>query len=661
MGNKRLRNQERKKIDHRTKKRRSSSRKSVACEVEEFDLEVVTPHEDVVETPLSSSQQKQTKTTSEKKIESAANLYPDDSSDDEDFAYIFMNTNILLSTFRELISYCPNCRSIVTIEFDVKKKMGFAHHFIITCSNSCGWDKSFCTSKLAARKGRTYDINLRAIMAFREIGKGYTDMETFSGYMNIPPPMSNYNSLVKDSILPVYLETVGENMKNASDELQDKFLTERDSVVCVDDHDINFEGDVDENSNSNEDIDDDNDDDDSNNDSNDEDSELNDGICDVTASFDGTWQRRGYASLNGVVSCISIDTGKCLAYECLTKKCKSCDVWEKRKGTDEYEKFKKTHDCPINHIGSAAAMETVGVKKIYERSVETLNLRYMMYIGDGDSKAYPSIQLAQPYGPNKIPEKGECIGHVQKRVGTQLRNLKKSFGKKKLKDGKTIGGRNRLTKNTINRLQNYYGYAIRQNIGSLLSMRKAVGAVLYHCSEASSAESRHQFCDKDSNWCKYRIAQREQKDYVDKKGLPKTIREEIMPIFQDLSKPELLSRCLHGHTQNNNEGLNQLIWKRLPKSIYVGADLLKMGVSSAVLNWNSGCAPMLCIFRKLGLSAGTYTKKFCATKDKSRVENLQRKMSDAGKLYRKKKRGERKGFEDKEVEDEGDMYGCGEF
>ena len=37
-----------------------------------------------------------------------------------------------------------------------------------------------------------------------------------------------------------------------------------------------------------------------------------------------------------------------------------------------------------------------------------------MYIDDGDSKAYKDLEVV----------KGECIGHVQKRVGSRLQNLK---------------------------------------------------------------------------------------------------------------------------------------------------------------------------------------------------------------------------------------------
>ena len=50
-----------------------------------------------------------------------------------------------------------------------------------------------------------------------------------------------------------------------------------------------------------------------------------------------------------------------------------------------------------------------------------------------------------PYGKDVGIKKLDCIGHVQKRVGAQLRNLKKVTGNKKLLDGKTLGGKGRLT------------------------------------------------------------------------------------------------------------------------------------------------------------------------------------------------------------------------
>ena len=48
-------------------------------------------------------------------------------------------------------------------------------------------------------------------------------------------------------------------------------------------------------------------------------------------------------------------------------------------------------------------------------------------------------------------------------------------------------------------------------------------------------------------------------------NIPKWIHDEIRPIFLDLSKDELLAKCLHGETQNNDESLNNMIWAKCPK------------------------------------------------------------------------------------------------
>ena len=48
---------------------------------------------------------------------------------------------------------------------------------------------------------------------------------------------------------------------------------------------------------------------------------------------------------------------------------------------------------------------------------------------------------------------------------------------------KKISGKGRLTDKIINKMQNYYGMAIRQNPGQLHEMKKSIGAVLWHCSD----------------------------------------------------------------------------------------------------------------------------------------------------------------------------------
>ena len=85
------------------------------------------------------------------------------------------------------------------------------------------------------------------------------------------------------------------------------------------------------------------------------------------------------------------------------------------------------------------------------------------------------------------------MGHFQKRVGARLQKLK-SENKRKLSDGKLLSGKCRLTEKVINKLQNYFGTAIRQSTGTtVLELKKAIGAVLYHCTDFTEDETRHQF------------------------------------------------------------------------------------------------------------------------------------------------------------------------
>ena len=70
--------------------------------------------------------------------------------------------------------------------------------------------------------------------------------------------------------------------------------------------------------------------------------------------------------------------------------------------------------------------------------------------------------------------KRECVGHVQKHLGTRLRNLKK----KKKKKG--LGGKGKLTNSTNDRLQIYYGIAIRSNKNDLHGIKTSIYASLFH-------------------------------------------------------------------------------------------------------------------------------------------------------------------------------------
>ena len=110
------------------------------------------------------------------------------------------------------------------------------------------------------------------------------------------------------------------------------------------------------------------------------------------------------------------------------------------------------------------------------------------------------------------------------------------------------------------------------------------------------------------------------------------VKYAIQHIFQDLSAPQLLGKCLHGKTQNNNEALNSFIWNRLPKDIFVGPYVLEMDVCSAVLDFNSGYRSLLEISEKLCMNSGHCTTAYCVKKDTTRIHQMERKMSTEGNM-----------------------------
>lgn len=96
---------------------------------------------------------------------------------------------------------------------------------------------------------------------------------------------------------------------------------------------------------------------------------------DISAAFDGTWQRRGHQSLNGVVTC----TGKALNVVVFTKFCLCVD--------------KKNHasNCKANYCGSSGGMEVAGVQALFARSIPKYDISYLNYLGKSDSAAFKSV------------------------------------------------------------------------------------------------------------------------------------------------------------------------------------------------------------------------------------------------------------------------------
>ena len=202
---------------------------------------------------------------------------------------VVINTHLLTEFFIKLIK-CPECSENVDIYHDNHNKKDLAHCFAVKCTSElCDWSDTFSTSKTLTsnQRGRkSYETNLRS---FREIGRGYQSILNFCKLVNMPPPMDKKS--YRKTFTKLYRAYSNVAYQSTSKAAEDISITPEA-----------------------------------------------DGIKNVTVSFDGTWQRRGYSSLNGVVTCIS--EGKVLDYEVLCKVCPQCKYWNKKKTTAVYEEWK---------------------------------------------------------------------------------------------------------------------------------------------------------------------------------------------------------------------------------------------------------------------------------------------------------------------------------
>ena len=144
-------------------------------------------------------------------------------------------------------------------------------------------------------------------------------------------------------------------------------------------------------------------------------------------------------------------------------------------------------------------------------------------------------------------------------MGSALRTLVVEYKSKFLSDSKKISGTGGHTKKVIDMLQNYYGMAIRSNIGDLRGMMMAVQATLHHIISTDDRPVHHMCPEGENSWCSYNKAKAGNKLDEYKHGfdpIPQAIVELLKPIYNRLGSRLLFSLCLLGHTQNANESLH---------------------------------------------------------------------------------------------------------
>ncbi|GFU94958.1 uncharacterized protein TNCV_332941 [Trichonephila clavipes] len=132
----------------------------------------------------------------------------------------------------------------------------------------------------------------------RAIGKGGAAARIFCGLMNLPPPPAKFERHI--SLILNVLKTMSEDSMHAA---------VYEAVIA------------------------------------------NDNNSNIAVAVDGTWHKRGYFSLNGVVC--AIENGKVIDFEALTKYCSSC------KG-----KKSPCENCAKNYEGFSGEWNVGGIKYI---------------------------------------------------------------------------------------------------------------------------------------------------------------------------------------------------------------------------------------------------------------------------------------------------------
>ncbi|GFT06122.1 uncharacterized protein TNCV_1595391 [Trichonephila clavipes] len=202
-------------------------------------------------------------TVSEQKLNTTSVSFENiPSKDDKMSGNRIFDVEILHSVFSCLC--CPSCLS-VNLQLTEDSIFGLSSGMTLKCKK-CMFVYAFQSTRKANKMN---DINLQFVWGMRIIGKGHSSSKKLCASLNIPSVSKAAYKSCEKKLLNVASVVSKNAMIEASDEIR-KLKNTSDVAEC--------------------------------------------GV-----SVDGTWQRRGHSSLNGCVAVLSIDTGKVVDLEVMSK------------------------------------------------------------------------------------------------------------------------------------------------------------------------------------------------------------------------------------------------------------------------------------------------------------------------------------------------------
>ncbi|CAF2204978.1 unnamed protein product [Rotaria magnacalcarata] len=216
-----------------------------------------------------------------------------------------------------------------------------------------------------------------------------------------------------------------------------------------------------------------------------------------------------------------------------------------------------------------------------------------------------------------------------------LETVKRQHGRKKLSDGKTIGGKNRLSVHNILRLQMTFASTIRKSKHDLDLLFKVSWAIYWH-KYSTNDDPRHDYCSID--WCGYLKSIRDKTPYDHTShGLSRPVLDAIKPVFNNLCSRESLARVVDASTQNPNEGFHSLVWLMSPKHKASSGTTFEIACCLAVIIFNDGYFALGDIFNIMCGYRGYYTDQAMVHFDNSRLhteskENNRKRRKEADRI-----------------------------
>lgn len=147
--------------------------------------------------------------------------------------------------------------------------------------------------------------------------------------------------------------------------------------------------------------------------------------------------------------------------------------------------------------------------------------------------------------------------------------------------------------------------------------------------------------------------------YTHKPAMPLLVFNAVQKIYEDLTREELLSRCLGGFTQNANESLNSVVWSIAPKAISSGKAVVDIATNVAVITYNGGFSSLLDVVSTLELKISPELHNYAMEIDQHRVRAANRSSSINRKSTRKDLTALRKETDELNSNVEGQLYGAG--